>query len=207
MVEARLRSVVVGGSDSSPVEPQKSDIGEEATLRTKRTLLGPSNIKRVEHEDANHRPHIDWCHDCVRGRGVAYPHVSTKAKQEADDREHREVCMDYFFTGEVKASGATLFAVRSRRCGSTLAMVMPTKGLPEQWVGGRVAKAIDSMDQGSVLLTSKSDGGPSIKALRDAVAHVRRSETKVGCMEKSNSRGDSAGNAVTEKACQEIGGR
>ena len=83
---------------------------------------------------------------------------------------------------------------------------MPSKGLPELWVARRVAKAIDNMGHGNVLLTIKTDGENSIKRLRDAVAQVRRSTTEVGCLEEASSRGDSAGNGVAEKAIQEIEG-
>ena len=209
--EGRFVEGASGSSASSGTIPNGKPVVEGegvegANIRMKRTPVAPSNIARAKHEDANHIPYRDWCTDCVAGRGVSDPHRSTKDKQESEDRENREVCMDYCFPGGVKSGGATVLAVRSRRCGSTLSLVMPSKGLPEQWVARRVAKAIDSMGHGNVLLTIKSDGENSIKLLRDAVAQIRRSMTNLGCMEESSSRGDSAGNGVAENACREIEG-
>ena len=128
-VEGGGSSSGYGGSPAAASD-EKSGSSETATFRTKRTPIGPSGIARIKHEDSNHMPYRDWCTDCVRGRGVADPHVSTKAKQEAEGRENREICKDYCFPSGVKGGGVTVLAVRSRRCGSTFSIVMPAKNCP-----------------------------------------------------------------------------
>ena len=91
-----------GVSSVSGSPPHGFEGGEEAKVRMKRTPKEPSALARANHE-AHHMPYRDWCEDCVSGRGVADPHVSTKAKQDAEERENREVCMDYFSRMERKA--------------------------------------------------------------------------------------------------------
>ena len=168
---------------------------------TKRTPVSPSSIE-IEKHNCGHVPYRAWCPDCVAGRGVADPHKT----KEQRDIENREICMDYCFPDGVKGGGPTVLVVRSRVCGSTLALVMPSKGMIEEWMGLRVSRAVDSLGHGSIVLTIKTDGEAPIQSVRDAVIRQRRETHGVGSLIEKSARGDHASNGVIEKAVQEVEG-
>ena len=97
-----------------------------------------------------------------------------------------------------------MLVVRSRVCGSTLALVMPSKGLVEEWMGLRVSRAVDSLGHGDIVLTIKTDGEGPIQAVRDAVIRQRREVRGVGSLIEKSARGDHASNGVIEKVVQEV---
>ena len=174
--------------------------GEAAKAKVARTPEGPSKIERDDH-DATHMPYRSWCVACVAGRGVASPHVQSEQERNKD-----EIGMDYCFPRGMKEDAPKVLALRSRRDGTTIALVVPKKGLPEEWVAARIAKTIDDIGLNDVTMIVKSDGEPAMKALRGAVSRIRRAENKTGVIEEEAQRADSAGNGMIEKAVQEVEG-
>ena len=68
--------------------------GDEAhEVRAKAAPRGPSRSEREMHE-ASHMPYRSWCPHCVRGRGVASPHIAKKADGEVADMRRPVVSMD-----------------------------------------------------------------------------------------------------------------
>ena len=193
---ARASGDPVGSTEAREADEE----GEAAKAKVIRTPEGPSKIEREAHE-ATHMPYRSWCVACVAGRGVASPHVQSKQEREKD-----EIGMDYCFPRGVKDDAPKVLAMRSRKDGTTLALVVPKKGLSEEWVAARIAKAIDDIGLDKVTMIVKSDGEPAMKALRRAVSRIRRAENKTGVIEEEAQRADSASNGLIEKAVQEVEG-
>ena len=190
-----------GGSSGSGATAEDEGI-EEAKVITKRTPIRPSSIAVEIHDAGGHMPYREWCEDCVAGRGVADPHRT----KEDEERENKEICLDYCFPDGKKDGGPTVLVVRSRKCGTTPVLVMPTKGLTEEWMAMRVSKAIDNMGHGQVVLSIKTDGEGPIMAVRDAIMKQRWESHKVGSLIEKSARGDHASNGDIEKAVQEVEG-
>ena len=137
--------------------------GDTAKTKTVRSPIEPSKKAREDH-NATHLPYRSWCISCVSGRGVASPHVKSDEKKTID-----EVGMDYCFPRGVKDGAPKVLAVRSARDGTTLSLVVPKKGLPDEWIAARLAKPLEDIGLGDVTLITKSDGEPAMKALRGAI--------------------------------------
>ena len=179
---------------------QDQETPEVAAARTLKTPIGPSKIERENHE-STHLPFRNWCRHCVAGRGVASPHVKSKEKGIID-----EVAMDYCFPRGTKEGAPKVLALRSKRDGTTLSLVVPKKGLPEEWVATRVAKAVEDIGLGNFKIITRSDGEPAMKMLKDAVSRILRERKGGGVIQEDSSKADSASNGFIEKAVQEIEG-
>ena len=114
--------------------------------------------------------------------------------------------MDYCFPQGVKDNAPKVLAVRSRKDGTTLSLVVPSKGLPEEWVGARVAQAIEDIGLGDVTIITKTDGEPAIRTLRGVVSRILRERKGGGVIEEQAPKGESSSHGMIEKAVQEIEG-
>ena len=208
-VEYEDRFVDGGGSGSGQasvdaipeVGQQEGDsLGDAAMAKTMKTPAGPSSVERDNHE-ATHMPYRSWCISYVTVRAVASPHVAGNKERNAN-----EVGMDYCFPSGTKDDAPKVLAVRSRKDGTTLSLVVPKKGLSEEWVGARVAKAIEDIGLGDLMLITKSDGEPAMRTLREVVSRILRERKGGGVIEEQSPKGESASNGMIEKAVQEIEG-
>ena len=189
------------GSGPEAINPEQSDeSGEVAKAKTLKTPAAPSSVEREAHE-STHMPYRSWCSHCVAGRGVASPHTKQTGERKLD-----EIAMDYCFPRGTKDGAPKVLALRSRKDGTTLSLVVPKKGLPEEWVAARVAKAIEDIGLKDFKIITKSDGEPAMKTLREAVSRIMRERKGGGIIEENAQKADSASNGLIEKAVQEIEG-
>ena len=181
--EAEVRAPNVGAGGSHP----QADLGAEGpevaeeegeVVKVRRAPKGPTKKEREEHE-ATHIPYREWCPHCVRGRGVNRPHRSEQGGgEESRERRVPRVSMDYFFMGQggERASEYPMIVMVDEETDYRYMRAVGKKGLGEgkemEWLIKDMDEELRSWghaggDKGEVIL--KSDGEPSIKALRDAL--------------------------------------
>ena len=144
-IEGELAAMETDGEND-----EEGDDQEAQAPRVPRSICTPS-LKEIEEHNATHMPYRSWCTSCVAGRGVASPHVGNSEKKIVN-----EVGMDYCLPRGTKDGAPKVLAVRSAIDGTTLSLVIPKKGLPEEWVAARLAKAVQDIGLGDVTLITKS---------------------------------------------------
>jgi len=150
------------GSEEIGGEEEEEAV-EESPAKIARAPTVPSRWEKERHEVA-HIPFRIWCPTCVAGRGVKSPH---KKKKREEEEELPRFSMDYGFMGQEEQQSAVLLAMRELKTGMMLGMVVPKKGIGEDWVERRIAQFMNSFGYKKLLL--RSDNENSIISLRKAV--------------------------------------
>ena len=162
--------------DEAPAAEEPEE-GEEVRLR--RAPRGPTQREREEHE-ATHIPYRSWCRHCVRGRATNHPHRRGRKESDEDVLAQRvpRVSMDYFFMGQEgeKATEYPMLVMTDEETGYHYMRAVNKKGLGEgtemQWLIKDMHEELKAWGhpggQGGELIL-KSDGEPSIKAIREAL--------------------------------------
>ena len=167
------------GKDDAGLEDGEQEDEEGDVAKVRRAPKGPTKKEKEEHE-ATHIPYRDWCPHCVRGRGINRPHRGDRQPVEEEEKGRRvpRVSMDYFFMGQdgEKASDYPMLVMVDEDTDYRYMRAVGKKGLGE---GREMEWLVKDMDEelkawghaggegGELIL--KSDGEPSIKALRDAL--------------------------------------
>ena len=94
--------------------------------------------------------------------------------------------MDYCFPQGNREGALKVIALRCPVMRATGAMVVPSKGLVENWVAERCAKYIDNLGMGRMRLLLKSDQEPSLEAVREAVIRLRGAQTDTGAIDEES---------------------
>ena len=183
---------------------------EETEVKVRRAPKGPTKREKEEHE-ATHIPYRDWCRHCVKGRAPNRPHRVGAKQGDQDDKERQvpRIAMDYFFLareGE-RASEFPMLVMVDEETGNKYMRAVGRKGLGEgkemEWLIKDMSEELKAWGhpggQGTELIL-KSDGEPSIKAVRDALAryHGGRITPEVPPPGESqaNGRAEEAGKTV-----------
>ena len=184
----------------SCAEDDEQAEGEEVPdVRAKTAPRGPSKSEREAHE-ATHMPYRSWCAHCVRGRGIASPHVEKKDDDERKEMRRPVVSMDYFFMNKEDEDKATMIAVKEEKHGCVHASIVPGKGDQVEWVSSHVARFCNKL--GFKEITMKSDTEPAILALRDSVSRKCNAEV----ITEDTPVGDHQSNGGIENAVKNIRG-
>lgn len=186
-------------SERGAEDEEQNEGGEAHDVRAKAAPRGPSRSEREAHE-ASHMPYRSWCPHCVRGRGVASPHVEKKADDELREIRRPVISMDYFFMNKEDEELTTLIAVKDERHGCVHASMVPRKGDRDEWVSSHVARFCNRL--GYKEITLKSDTEPAMLALRDGVA--RKCDAEV--ITEDTPVGDHQSNGAIENAIKNIRG-
>ena len=166
--------------------------------------------KEIEEHAVTHLPFRSWCPQCVMGKAKDDPH--RKVEQEVKEAGMPIVTIDYMYLGkrgeseskeeyESKSNSVPTIVMRCHRTKSTFAHVCKNKGASDTWIVKRLAKDIDSLGYGAVIL--RSDNEPAIIQLQEAIKNQRNAHTKC----ENSEVGDSRANGVAEKAVQEVKGQ
>ena len=133
----------------------------------------PTPAEIEEHGATGHVQYRNWCRRCITGRAVGQPHRTRSEEQEAKSLVPT-VAMDYAFMSrggvEDESKGATKF----------------------------VANFLKNLGHRKVVL--KSDGEPSVVALKEAAAK----ETNIDWISEESPVGDHQANGLAENACKEV---
>ena len=164
------------GEDQQEVA-EGPDEEEGQQPKVTRVPKGPTRKEREEHE-ATHIPYRDWCAHCVRGRAINRQHRRTTGSEDAE-RKVPKISMDYFFMSqeEEKASDNPMIVVLDEANGNRYMRAVGRKGLGEgkemEWLIKDIHEELKSWGYpggGDNELIMKSDGEPSIVAVREAVS-------------------------------------
>jgi len=141
----------------------EEDTTEEAT--TTKVARGPTVPSRWERErhEVSHVPFRAWCATCVAGRGVKSPHKTRRR----DGNDLPRFSMDYGFLGSEDRPTSVLLVMKEVLSGMTLGMIVPSKGIAEEWVPRRVAQFINSFNYDKMII--RTDNEPAILALRRSI--------------------------------------
>ncbi len=172
-------------------------------MRPLKAPPAPTAEERAKHE-VDHCPYQAWCRSCVAGRGKADAHF----RHESDEAGVPVVACDYAFMGE---------KVEDEQLSDKCLPILVHKFGPDRWLSSHVVKkkgpdpwavAIAAHDlalSGLQKLVYKSDGEPSIKALKAAVVRkLRESSGAVDVQFEESGVGESQGNAMVERAIWEV---
>ena len=164
--------------DEGPNLEGESEEGERAQIR--RAPKGPTKREREEHE-ATHIPYRSWCRHCVRGRATNRPHVKAPAEEDEEEKLKRvpRISMDYFFMGQdgERAAEYPMIVMIDESTDNRYMRAVERKGLGDhkemEWLILDMSAELKSWgysggSQGELIF--KSDGEPSIVAIRDSLA-------------------------------------
>ena len=154
----------------SCAEDDEQAEGEEVPdVRAKTAPRGPSKSEREAHE-ATHMPYRSWCAHCVRGRGIASPHVEKK-DDERKEMRRPVVSMDYCFMNKQDEDKATMIAVKEEKHGCVHASIVPGKGDQVEWVSSHVARFCNKLGFKEITIEERHRAG-DIGIERQCVAEV-----------------------------------
>ena len=198
--------------DKKQEEENNEEEQEEAdTVRVRRAPRAPTQREREEHE-ATHIPYRDWCPHCVRGRGVNGPHRRGDPRSEEEKAmEVPRVSLDYFFMaqGGDRATQYPMIVMIDEGTDYRYMRAVGRKGLGEgtemEWLIKDMAEELKSWGHiggrdGELIL--KSDGEPSIKAVRDALGRYHGGKI----IPEQPPPGESQSNGKVEEAGKTIRG-
>ena len=178
---------------------------EEVTQREPRVPKSPfvvSNEEREKHE-ITHTPFRTWCRYCVMGRARNTPHLS---RGEAAKRSGvPKIALDYFFMSgaDEAASQNPLCVMVDEESGERYARAVGQKGLGSHgeldWLIKDLSDELVAWGHlggpaGHIIL--KSDGEPSIVAVREALARYHGGRV----VPEDVPRGESQSNGTVEEA-------
>ena len=180
------------GVCAGDVEPDNEhmEIEMEAGMRRpdrKAAPEEPTAQERAEHMLAR-MPFRSWCRHCVRGRGKEEP-----CRQGQGDPEYPEVHMDYMFMGEETG-------------GKTLAVLAAKDRSSGEFVSKRVEASMGELGCEMSMATLKTDNGPALVAVTDAVTKVRASRFAQRTIMENSPAHFSKSNGVIERGVQTIQG-
>ena len=181
----------------------RMDEGEDG--RRPRGLRAPFVVSKEERElhELTHTPYRAWCPHCVRARGRNTPHRSRN--EELQQGEVPRIALDYFFMSTVDeaAHSNPLIVMVDEATGDKYARAVGRKGAGVagelDWVVKDMSDELKSWghtggQSGHIVL--KSDGEPSIVALREALAKYHGGRV----VQESSAKGESASNGAVEVA-------
>ena len=168
---------------------------EESTTKVTRGPTVPSKWEKERHE-VTHVPFRSWCSVCVAGRGVKAPH---KLRKRGEDELPR-FSMDYGFLGQQGQDTAVLFVMKEIGTGMTMAMIVPKKGLSDDWIPRRISGFVRTFGYKKIII--RSDNEPAIVALRKAVATLCEEQV----LEEDAIKGESQTNGLAEVGIRIIEG-
>ena len=156
-----------------------------------------------EQHELTHTPFRSWCPHCVRARGRNSPHQRIEAEEE--DRKTPRMSMDYFYISSKDEAANTnpLIVMVDEETGEKYARAVGKKGLGRDgemdWLIRDMSEELRSWghpggQSGHIIL--KSDGEPSIVAIRDALAKYHGGRV----VQEGPPRGESQSNGAAEEA-------
>ena len=181
---------------------EESSDERENGARVLRRVQDPKAPTQAEMEEHNmtHIPYRSWCAHCVRGRGEAHPHWTSRH----EERDVPELHMDYCFMGKVDEKAQPILVVKDRDSRTMCSLLVKEKGCAEEHVIKRIVAFIKELGYDSAKLIIKSDQESSVKAVIDAVIRARGDAPTIP--EHSPVR-SSGSNGVIERGIKEMQGQ
>ena len=174
--------IVEGGAQGPAAENQSVSVDSESVAnqpeaieaRAARVPVRPTQAE-IDLHMTTHLPFRSWCAHCVRGKSKGKPHH----KAEGEPKEVPTVAIDYMFMHESQdireEKGMPILVARDlidggHGTGMIFARVVPNKGV-QPYAVKNLAADIALLGHPEIVL--KSDGEPSIVALKEAVKMER----------------------------------
>ena len=155
----------------------------------------PTPAEIEEHEATGHVQYRNWCRHCIAGRAVGQPHRTRSEEQKAKSLVPT-VAMDS--RGGVEDERVKpILVVKDERTQSLAATFVDSKGATPYAVKF-AANFLKNLGHRKVVL--KSDGEPSVVALKEAAAK----ETGIDWISEESPVGDHQANGLAENACKEV---
>ena len=176
-------------------DPVAEDLEEEAGAQSLSAPRAPTRAEWERHV-VSHIPFRSWCRHCVAGRGLERRHLTRQGGTE-DTRPH--ISIDYAY---LAGDATPLLIGKDRWTGMAFAMAVERKGAADPHAVTKLTEWVDAL--GSMKVSIRSDGEPSIMQVAEAVRDARR----VGSVTtlETSAPGDHAGNGVAERAVETVGG-
>ena len=166
--------------DEEEVQEERLGEDEPEEALAPKALRDPGEPTRREREehDLTHQPPRPWCRHCMKGRGQHDQHRTEKKDEDPGDAAVPTISLDYTFMGNkwTNASDNPVLVLYDHKTKAIGAWQVYRKGAVD-WVVKEVNQFINSLGYGSVRVVLRSDGEPSIVALKDAIGRMRRSPT------------------------------
>ena len=182
------------------VEPDAGDASEEElcpeapAVRIKKASELPSQAEVTAH-DAVHCPYRSWCEICVAASGREDPHARINSLDVETGLP--VLSLDYeFLEGPV-----TVLVGKLKPSGSALAYTCTAKGPGDIWVVKQIVRDLENWGLKDICL--KTDGGPAMLALQEAIAKARSSRT----IPRNPLAYNPQSNGTAEKAVQDVAGQ
>ena len=171
---------------------------EVPAVRAKRPPNAPTAEERAQHL-VSHLPYRSWCRSCVAGRGRSDPHFARGHRQDSLP----VIAIDYAFLGRTEEASPILVMKDSghRWPGGE---VLPSKGVEHRYNAKPLVNFCLASGWPAFIL--RSDGEPSIVALKAEAARILKSEHGVKVISELSAKGDSQGNGLAENVAKEIKG-
>ena len=190
----------------APDEQDGDDLGDHDEGMNPRIATLPIRPTKdeVEAHMITHVPYRSWCPHCVRGKSKGLAH-----RRQSRDHEIPTVAIDYMFMTDTQREdeevGMPILVSKDlihKSCGTGMisARVVPQKGL-HAYAVKQLSQDLENLGHSSLIF--KSDGEPSIVALKTAVKN-ERSERIV--LETSPVK-ESKSNGAIENAIQQVQGQ
>jgi hypothetical protein len=136
-----------GGEDREEDEEARMDVevgeeGQGAGRVEAKVRKGPGQPTREEivKHNVTHLPYRSWCAHCVRGRGIAFPHLSQPCKT---GEELPTVGADYHYMGVEGEEGTIpMLVIKDGNSKVSFDMVFTNKG-PHEYMIKRVCQCLD----------------------------------------------------------------
>jgi len=174
---------------------QEGEDGHAARYRK----LGPEPTQEeIDEHNMDHGTFRSWCPHCVKGAAMAYPH---RKSQDKSREEVPVVSIDYMFMNEKQNAeeekGMPILVMKDRKTKMIWAHVVAKKGR-DGYAIKRISKNISLLGHRKIIF--KSDGEPSIVALKEAV----KAEQAIDMILEESPVGDHRANGEVEAAVKQV---
>ena len=153
----------------------------------------PSSAELEEHLATAHAVHRSWCGHCMRARATWDRHLEVQDPEEGDPT----LSMDYFFFGEQEAEETTSLVIVDSV--SKMSWATTLDGKTSAYAVSFVLSCLRETGYRRVVL--KSDGEPSIKALKE---EVRAKASGIEVVVRETRTGDKRSNGAAEVGVREV---
>ena len=152
----------------------------------------PSSAELEEHLATAHAVHRSWCGHCMRARATWDRHLEVQDPEDGDPT----LSMDYFFFGEQEAKETTRLVIVDSV--SKISWATTLDGKTSASAVSFVLSCLKETGYRRVVL--KSDGEPSIKALKE---EVRAKASGIEVVVRETRTGDKRSNGTAEVGVRE----
>ena len=190
-----------GAKTSGPASVDEEMVQEAEELKPVSAPILPSKAE-VESHNVSHLPFRSWCSACVRGPGLYWVIAESTRRRRRQSRYRPSLWITASLGNPEDRAHDTLpvLIVRDRKRTGIWSHAEPWKGVTHPYPARALMADLDFMAYRRVIL--KSDQGPSIVALCDAVKNGWHGEI----VPEASPEGESKRNGEVERAVQSVPG-